>query len=233
MMILTNDLTDRVKDIFREQWTTRDGDVVPEPEDVRLSNDAVKLDAAILYADLKGSTDMVDRYSRTFAAEVYKAYLHCAGQIIKYENGVITAYDGDRIMAVFLGETKRSNAARCALKINAAVINIINPAIRSQYGSTGFAVRHVVAVDATEVWAARTGVWGNNDLVWVGPAANYAAKLCEIDEYGYSSYITERVYKQMMKSVKISSDGRYMWESRKWPAMKNMTIFRSCWRWAI
>lgn len=59
-MGLKEDLEAEVKKIFKEQWTTRDGNVVPEYKDLQLGNDAVKLEGTVLYADLSGSTNMVD-----------------------------------------------------------------------------------------------------------------------------------------------------------------------------
>lgn len=231
-MGMEEDLQKKVKAIFRDNWSTRDGVVVPEPEDIALGNDAVKLEAAVLYADLRGSTDMVDNHKRHFAAEVYKTYLHCAGKIILAGEGVITAYDGDRVMAVFLGEMKRTNAARAALRINYAVKNIINSAIVMQYGAGTYEVKQVVGVDMTALFVARTGVWGNNDLVWVGPAANYAAKLCDLGQQGHSSYITHRVYDRMSDEVK-TWNGKQIWEERTWTAMNNMRIYRSNWTWVL
>jgi len=114
-LALKEDLQDAVKKILRDQWTTRDGEVVPEPEDLALGNDAVKLDATVLYADMSGSTKLVDNYKPWFAAEVYKAYMVCAARIIKDEGGCVTAYDGDRIMAVFIGDLKNTTAAKASV----------------------------------------------------------------------------------------------------------------------
>src|ERR1700737_1196233 len=126
-MGLADDLNKEVKKIFREVWSIRDGNVVPDTEDIALGNVGVKLNATVLYADMADSTKMVDTKSATVAAEVYKAYLYCAAKIITNEDGVITAYDGDRVMAVFIGDYKNTNAARAALKINYARTNIVNP----------------------------------------------------------------------------------------------------------
>ncbi len=227
-MSLEDDLKDRVAEIFADGWDTRNGYVVPDPEDVGHGNVGVKLDAAVLYADLKGSTKMVDAESREFSAEIYKSYLFCAGEIIQENDGVITAYDGDRIMAVFIGDRKRSNAAGCALKICHAVRHIINPAIVSQYGANQYTVKQIVGVDCGNLTVARTGVRGNNDLVWVGPAANYAAKLCDLGAAGHSSYITSRVF-DPMKSYKTYR-GRSIWEERTW---NDMRIYRSNWAWEV
>src|SRR5205807_2996534 len=108
-MSLTDELRIEVREVFEAVWKERDGEVVPEPDDIELGNDAVKLEATVLYADLADSTDLVDRYSAGFAAEVYKTFLHCAAKIIRDEGGVITAYDGDRIMAVYIGGYKNTS----------------------------------------------------------------------------------------------------------------------------
>ena len=106
-MSLGEDLADEVQKIFKEEWSTREGKKVPESADLALGNDAVKLDGTVLYADLDDSTNLVDYYKPAFAAEIYKAYLNCAAKIIRSEGGVITSYDGDRIMAVYIGGVKK------------------------------------------------------------------------------------------------------------------------------
>ena len=73
-MSLSDDLRNDVDAIFRSAWTERDGRVVPEPEAVKLGNDAVKFEGTVLYADMAGSTSLVDAYKPWFAAEMYKAY---------------------------------------------------------------------------------------------------------------------------------------------------------------
>src|SRR5229473_6685001 len=107
-MTFKTDLESTVKEIFESEWTEREGKVVPDLKGLSLDNDAAKLDATVLYADIADSTNLVDRYSHQhdFAAEVYKTYLRCAASIIKSEKGIVTAYDGDRVMAVFLGDSK-------------------------------------------------------------------------------------------------------------------------------
>jgi class 3 adenylate cyclase len=230
-MAFVDDLRKSVKETFAAQWNTRDGSVVPEADDVGLGNEAVKLEGTVLYADLADSTMLVDNETASFAAEIYKNYLHCASKIIENEGGVITAFDGDRVMAVFIGDYKNTSAARCALKINYAVQKIINPAITAQYSMQTYRVRQVVGVDTSSMFVARTGVRGANDLVWVGRSANYAAKLSSINEPGFSSYISKRAYDKMNDDAKFSSnDGRLMWESRTW---KGITIYRSSWTWAM
>lgn len=229
-MTLGDDLKAEVNNFFSKQWAIRNGQKVPESSDLKLANDAVELDATVLYADLTGSTKLVDGYKSNFSAEIYKSYLHCAAKIIRSESGVITSYDGDRIMAVFIGSFKSTSAARAGLKINYATKNIVNPAIKTQY-KTEFQVSQTVGIDTSKLFVARTGIRGSNDLVWVGRAANYAAKLTELSS-DYPTWITGAVYKMLKDEVKTSK-GKSIWEARIWNAMNKISIYRSSWTWSV
>ncbi|TWT64409.1 adenylate/guanylate cyclase domain-containing protein [Rubinisphaera italica] len=228
---LGEQLDSEVRKIFREAWKTRDGQKVLESEDIQLGNHAVKLEGTVLYADLDGSTNMVDNYKPEFAAEIYKTYLHCAAKIIRSEGGQIVSYDGDRIMAVYIGTSKNTDAARTTLKINYAVSEIINPAIKDQYPRDNFDVKQIVGIDTSNLFVARTGIRGSNDLVWVGRSANYAAKLCSESSY-YPSWITGDVYNSLNDAAKYGKDSRNMWSSYWWED-RQITVYRSTWYWKV
>src|SRR2546421_3967983 len=132
-MTFKTDLESEVREIFQSPWKERKGKVVPAPESLSPGNDGVKLNATVLYADMADSTDLVDHHKHPFAVVIYKAYLRCATTIINNEKGTITAYDGDRVMAVFRGELKNDSAVRSAMKINYAVQKIINPLFKNRY----------------------------------------------------------------------------------------------------
>jgi class 3 adenylate cyclase len=230
---LKDDVEEAVGKILREQWTTRDGRVVPSPADLGLGNDAVQLDGTVLYADMAASTALVDTYKPTFAAEIYKTYLVSAAKIVKNFDGQITAYDGDRIMAVFIGDSKCSNAAKAALRIQSAIVEIINPALLAQYPKTTYQLSHVVGIDTSPLFVARIGVRNDNDLVWVGRAANYAAKLTAIEETN-RIFITGDVFDKLNETAKFGGKNKEpMWTERRWSQMNNIRIYSSAWRWSL
>ena len=234
-MALNDDLQKEVAAIFKNVLETRAGQKVPETDDITLGTQAVTLDATVLYADLAESTALVDKYPPYFASEIYKTYLHCASKIIRAQGGTITAFDGDRVMGVFIGDNKNTTAVRCALNINHAVTQIINPTIQTQYAggrhasNANYQLKHAVGVDTSKLFVARTGIRGSNDLVWVGRAANYAAKLCSLRNGNYASFITSEVYKNMNDQVKFC-EGKNMWNSTVWKD-KNVYVYCSSWRW--
>jgi class 3 adenylate cyclase len=231
-MGLKTDLEAEVKATFATLWQEQSTTSVPAAEDLRLNaNHAKDLETAtVLYADLDGSTNMVDSYDWRFSAEVYKTYLRCAGQVIRSEAGTITAYDGDRIMAVYTGESKNTSAVRSALKINWAVQKIIRPALKAQYPNLEFVVNHVVGVDTSQLRAARIGVRGDNDVVWIGRAANHAAKLTNLP--GKPLWISKAVFDKMNDQVKVAN-GQQMWEKRLWTSMNNAEVYCSTYRYTI
>ncbi len=232
-MTALDELTTKVVGIFRSNWEIQQGRQVPEPESLRLSNHAIEFDrATILYADLKGSTNMVGGKTWQVSGEVYKAFLHCAGAIIRSEGGSITSYDGDRVMGVWVGDCQSTPAAKCALKINHVVRNVINPAFKNQYPTEHFEIKHVVGIDTSPIRAARTGVRGNNDIVWIGRAANYAAKLTDLGNMSESTFITNDVFVRLSDELKNNGNPKtLMWKPYQWSQNNNLSIHGSTWTW--
>lgn len=231
-MGLKADLEADVKKIYTDQqWTRRNGQKVPEDTDLKSGNDAVDIEVTILYADLDESTKLVDNYKDWFAAENYKTFLQCATKIIRSEGGHIRSFDGDRVMGVFIGKTKNTDAVRSGLKINWAVNNIIQPKLKNQYPNTKYVMRHVVGIDTSKVMVAKAGIRNSNDLVWIGKAANHAAKLSALSP-STPTWITDKVYDVMLDTAKFSN-GKNMWQRRKWEQQNNRRVYCSTYWWSL
>jgi class 3 adenylate cyclase len=233
-MGLAEKLDSDIATIFRTTWKTRDGAVVPTTEDVVLKDGAVKLEAVVLYADLFHSTELARQFSRSVAAKIVRAYLSSMTQLIKALGGEVRSFDGDRVMGVFVGDSKNSNAAKCALKMKYVVENTLRPKAEAQFPSLkdkGFKIQHCVGVANSSVFVVRGGVRGSNDLVFIGSSPNIAAKLSEIRNPPYFSYITWNVYKYLNDDAKFS-DGKNMWDERKIKlAGDEWDCYRSSWWW--
>jgi class 3 adenylate cyclase len=229
-MGLREDLEGEVTTIFRTGWSVREGQKVPEPEEIKLGNDAVTLDAAVLYADLAESTDLVDNHHAWYSAQIYKSYLHCATKLIGYCGGVVTSFDGDRVMGVFIGDNKEDIATRCAMRINYVVSEIINPSLNRHYPNDKYQIEQVVGVDTSKLFAARTGIRKNNDLVWVGRAANYAAKLTTLSKT-YPIYITSDVYDRLDHATQYHN-GSAVWTQEYWSDRK-ILVYRTSYWWTF
>ena len=230
-MLTLNEIRHKVAEIFRTNWGRRKGMCVPESDSLQLGNDAVIIEGAVLYADLKESTNLVNEYKDYFAAEVYKAFLITACSVIKKNDGAITSFDGDRVMAVFIGDRKCSNATKCGLQLFSAV-KVINEELARQYPSCAYRIDYAAGIDVSNLFVARTGVRGANDLAWIGNAANIAAKLSEIRGQVGKTFITERVFTRMSDISKFSSPDRQrcMWSPLDMNIL-GQRVYQSNWWW--
>lgn len=236
-MGLKDDISNQVSQIIQQSWDIRDGRVVPSNDDVALSGGGVRLqDATALYVDLAQSSKLATDFQQKTAGKVIRIFLSSMCRLISESGGTITSFDGDRVMGIFLGDSKNSNAAICALKMNYAMTKIIQPAINNYFTSVreaGFTISHSVGIDTSAILAVRAGIRGSNDLVWVGRAPNLAAKLCELREDYYRSYISEEVFSRLNEPAKYGGPQKtLMWDKRNYQFLgENISIYSSSWIW--
>ncbi len=234
-MSLQNSLKNDVQTIIDTLWDKRKGQKVPSTASVKLAGGAVELDATFFYADLANSSKMAKELDRRIAAKIMKSFLSTTCRVIRSLDGSIVSFDGDRVMAIFVGGSKNSNAAKCALQIKYVVNDIIKPKFESKYDAVknaSFTITHAVGIDTGTVLGVRGGARDNNDLIWIGRAANLAAKLSDIREGTYKSYITASVYNMLNDNSKYDGDKKDMWERKTYDYLgENITIYRSSYHW--
>jgi class 3 adenylate cyclase len=232
-MALVDDLTSDVNSVLSQAWDIRDGTAVPTTDTVVLAGGGVNLSAAMLYADLADSTALA-MWDRRVTARLCRAFLACSTRLIKARGGAVRSFDGDRVMGVFLGDTKNTSAVKCALQLNWMFLNLIKPKFEAKYEALRNGMHklgHCSGVDMSEVLVVRAGIRNSNDLIWVGQAPNVAAKLSALRDAPYHSFISGAVYDKIADDAKNSQDGRNMWEERNWGSGPINRVFRSSWTW--
>ncbi|HYD88643.1 MAG TPA: hypothetical protein VEA80_14305 [Vitreimonas sp.] len=233
-MGVLQDIQNDVTSTVRQQWSIVDGQVVPQNENVALAGGAKKIGAVMLYADLADSTKIA-MYDKQIAAKLFKAFLATAARVVRMEGGEIRSFDGDRLMAVFVGDYKNTSAVKASLKLKYAFETVVVPKFQSTYlafQNGTYPLAYSCGIDGGDVLVVRGGIRNNNDLVWVGRAPNVAAKLSTIRESTYRTYITDSVFSMMHDDAKYGGSPRQlMWEQRSWTGGPVPTIYRSNWRW--
>jgi adenylate cyclase len=235
-MSLFDDLGTDVQGTIEQPWNKRVGRVVPNSVDIALAGGAVELEATMLYADLANSSKMAYELDRRIAAKILKSFLATTSRLVRVRGGAIVSFDGDRILGVFVGNAKNSQAVRCALNINYVVSKIIQPKFEARYKSVrdaSFDIEHGCGIDTGTVFTVRAGARGDNDLIWIGRAPNLAAKLSDLRESPYRSVITSEVYDSMHDSSKFGgTNNEDMWQKRTWKFLgENISVYRSNWWW--
>lgn len=212
-------------------WSRRNVSTIPEAEELQLmGNSAAEFEGCVLYADMKSSTALVNEYKDFFAASIYKAFLVATCDVIANNDGKITSFDGDRVMAIYNGDMKCTNAVKTALQIR-FVVNEINDVLNKKYPSTRYSVDYSVGVDVSNLFAIRTGIRNHNDVAWVGSSANIAAKLSEIRGRSDNAFITKRVYSRIADVAKFGgSANEDMWHDTG-IVISGQPVYGSVWRW--
>jgi adenylate cyclase len=235
-MSINDDISSEVVKIRDADWNKRTGTKVPGPEDITLSNGAVEIDATYLYTDLANSSRMAKAFDRRVTAKILKSYLAVSSRLIRHFGGRIMSFDGDRVMGAFMGDSKNTSAVQCSFAIAYAVTQLIRPKFEAKYDTVknaSFKIHHATGIDQGTVFLVRGGIYGNNELISIGRAPNLAAKLSDLREDSYTSFVTKSVYDKTNASTKKRLDGpTEIWESRTWSYVgESISIYRSAyWR---
>jgi len=233
-MAIFDDLKSDVSTIINTPWNTRKGNKVPSTEDIALAGGAVELDATYLYSDLANSSKIAKQLDRRIAAKIFKSFHSTTCRLIRHHGGTVISFDGDRVLAVFHGNTKDTKAAKCALKITYVVDKLIREKFEKNHDTVqnaNFKISHGTGIDTGTVLIVRAGARGTNDLVSIGRGPNLAAKLSDLRNA--RTYITSSVYNKLHKSAIVGGIlEQNMWKSCSWVFLDDrMTIYRSSWQW--
>jgi len=237
-MTFKDDLIEARDAIVTTNFTVRDGILVPTTADVGY-DDAVKLQATYLYADLVDSSGLVAISPQQTVGKILRLYLDLNVRIIRKNGGEIRSFDGDRVMGIFVGVTRFDQAVKTAMQIKWACDNIIQPEIAKRYKSIAnndWTIRPACGIASGEALIVRGGVRrADNDLVSVGVAPNLAAKLSDIRASTCHVRLGAGTYKKLSNASRLGKNGNNMWIGPESTTMggKKYSYYRSNYNWSI
>lgn len=199
---------------------------VPTVQSIGLGKHGRTIETAILYADMRKSSNIAEDHRRQTAAKVYKTYLSSMARVARSVGGEIRSYDGDRIMVIFPPKKNApkvacDKAVSTAMRMAWCLQEIVEPKLR------GYDVVDCgIGVAFGRLLVVRAGIGGqphNNDLIWVGRPSNLAAQLSEeggrpehiwIDEETYNRL--DDSYKYVLPSAALGNNYRQdIWQSKE------------------
>lgn len=140
---------------------------------------AQKIDAVILYADLRGFTAVADRLAIEPLVAMLNEYFDCLGPAIEDQGGQILKYLGDGLLASFQLAEGQDPAPLCAAALTAAeqalaAVAALNAARRA----AGLPALDLdIALHRGTVMYGNVGTRARLDFTLIGPAVNEAARL--------------------------------------------------------
>ena len=153
--------------------------MVDESDQFLRKNVFLKLDMAVLYVDLVGSTTMTLEMPAEKIAIIISSFSQEMATVIRQHNGFVLKFVGDAVIGYFVSGNDRlsttDNAVTCAKSMITVIQKGINP-ILNQYDYPDLMVK--IGVDSGQNIVGRYGSDIEHSHVdLMGPAMNIAAKI--------------------------------------------------------
>jgi class 3 adenylate cyclase len=220
----------RIKEIDnrRRQIESTRGRLEPEIEDMKLG-EAKKFKLAVIHIDINGFKKLVQGLSQDQYLRLVSSFLTEMTQIVNDLDGMIDRYVGDQVTALFgidheCEKCGPEDSLKCALNMMTVIKYSLNPYLKS-IGLPSISCS--IGIDFGDVWIAKVGIRGINQLTLVGTTVNIAAQLVEIANNDHI-LLGEDVYDG------ISQDDKKFCEERvakdwTWQHTSSRTPYRFFW----
>jgi uridylate cyclase len=232
-MALSDDLNKDITEIFTETFEVSSGWSIPTTADVTFDNQGKKIRLVSLFVDIRKSTTLVSAMGLESAARMYKAYIRGITKIVRARGGEILSFNGDGVVAGFVGVSASNAAVLSALNlccflfhqlkpwVDQVLIWTSSPELRFDFG---------IGIDAGDVLVVKAGMKGedNHDLVWAGNPVNYSVKVSSLASDPYRLYVSDLVFDRIHHSLKESKEGNFIWDAWWWTE-KSKLLWRTEW----
>ncbi|MCK9290793.1 MAG: adenylate/guanylate cyclase domain-containing protein [Bacteroidales bacterium] len=219
-MSLKQEITDKVKAIMDEEFKIEDVTYVPDIKNSKLTfgNTGLKFEATVLYIDMRGSTEILNKHNKASVAKMHMAYFHTIVKIAKALGGEVRSFNGDSMLVFFQGTTKLSlsNAVQAAMQMRymlASTDSGINKYL-AQYSALNFGV----GLDDGDILCTKIGVGGdsnNQDLMWIGNCVNKSTAISDKCSSPNFIGISKYVYDNLLDWAKFGTRKNYWGQDEK------------------
>lgn len=223
-MQLKEDITQQVDEYLSGNYDIEEVDYIPEIGDITFGNRGLKIDATVLYIDIRRSTEIADAHRRQTVAKIHKSFLYTASKIAVANEGCIRSFGGDSILAFWRENYKHevSQAVKAAMQMKYMLSEVLGGRFR-KYDEVDFGI----GIDWGEILAVKSGLKrdpNNNDLVWIGTPVNFAVRLGDSASSPNHVRISEDVYDNLEDHVKYGNEKNNWGEDKKVDVWEEETI---------
>ena len=224
-MGLKDDITKQIDTYLQDEYHITDTRKIPTAQDLAYGNSGRNIQTPILYADLRDSSGVTERHRRHTTAKIFKSFLYAMARIARNRGGEIRSYDGDRIMVIFPPDRSDENSpCNIAVQTGMEMADVFDGVIKRKLRGYDKELDCGIGIAFSPMLAVRAGLSrnpNNNDVVYIGRAANMAAKLSDKGKYPYNLWIDKEIYGRLVDEWKYDEPSsprqnrQPMWRSRK------------------
>lgn len=208
-MGLEEDIKNKAKTIFGEEFTVTDVSYVPTLDDPKLTfgNTGLRFTGSVLFIDIRGSTELLNEHKRPTVAKIHMAFFHTIVKIANSLKGEVRSFNGDSALIFFEGNYKEtlSTATKCGMQIKYC-LGVEDSPVRQLlrgYADLDFGI----GIDHGEILCTKVGIGGqqNRDIFWISNSVNRSTRLGDDGEAPNHVYISKYVYDNLLDWAKFGT----------------------------
>ena len=149
--------------------------------------DPIERQATVLFTDLAGFTNLTEAKGPRAIVDILNAYFDTATEIISKNNGVVTQFQGDAILAIFNVPFEDEDHAQHAFD---AATKLLETVRHEMFAGEKLAIR--IGINSGPLIAGNVGGGGRQSYTVHGDAVNLAARLENLNkQYGTSLLVSK------------------------------------------
>lgn len=235
-MATNQETLDKLSEYLNQSYVQEDTRIVPKRTDLTFGNTVKKLSfAVVLYVDMRKSRKILSDATTFWSVKVHRAFLLALTHCVEKRDGHLRSFNGDGIMAFFVGENASSRAVRAAMDTKGFVLKLNELLEKKGLNPIDFGI----GIAQGAVMVAKSGKAGDDftkqDLIWVGLPVYLAVELSDYAKSPRNIWISNNVRSSIGKEsyldVVYDKDGDSMWvkESRKFKSVGEKEVRATSW----
>lgn len=215
MSIINKIVLKKIEEMLTESYSKVETSNIPKKHHLTFGN-TVKIikHTKILYIDMRKSREILSNATDFWSVKIHKSFLKAITHCIERRDGHLRSFNGDGVLAFFVGDYAASRAVRTAMDIKGFVLEINK--ILEDYDKDP--IDFGVGIAQGKVMVAKSGKAGDDqtkqDLIWIGTPVYVAVELADIGCSPKNIWITKLIRTEIEKENNLDvvyHEGESMW----------------------
>ncbi|MCD6149995.1 adenylate/guanylate cyclase domain-containing protein [bacterium] len=199
-MATNQEALEQIKQYLNESYNRSITYSVPKKNDLTFGNTVKKIEhAKIFYIDMRKSRKILTDATDFWSVKIHKSFLRAVIHCIEKRDGHLRSFNGDGILAFFVGDNAASKAVRAAMEIKGFVNEINTILVKNNKNKIDFGI----GIAQGPIMVAKSGKAGDDqtkqDLIWIGIALYVAVELSELAKSPKNIWISDHVFNSVNK----------------------------------
>lgn len=204
-MATNEEALEKIKCFLTESYASSVTNSVPKKVDLTFGNTVKVIEhAVVFFIDMRKSRKILSDATDFWSIKIHKAFLGAVTHCLEKRSGHLRSFNGDGILAFFIGDNAASRAVRAALDIKGFVMEINSTLKNNSKNEIDFGI----GIAQGKIKIAKSGKSGDDqtkqDLIWIGLPLYVAVELSELGKSAKNIWISHNVRKSIGKEKHLN-----------------------------